>query len=157
MFSAMERHSVLPSIRDDRDAAPSSEREARRAFPGTAMRIVAPGSQETVVNRTEMVIVTRKLGYLYTNQEKVNYIGYFLMSEKSGDYEVLQALRQKVEIWTDNSDGYCVYYITNPSESYDTWMDIELTLRSFGFVQELYDETFGHWTIHGIKFVRSVN
>ncbi|KAI1694217.1 BTB/POZ domain-containing protein [Ditylenchus destructor] len=113
-----------------------------------------------VTNRTEMVIVLgccdeqRSIG-----QEIVRCIAYIQMSEKSEDYEVLQALRQKVGIKTDNSNG--LHFIIDHNDeliNLDTWMNIELTLRNFGFVKEEISEGEAFHILYKTnqKFVRTI-
>ncbi|KAI1707662.1 BTB/POZ domain-containing protein [Ditylenchus destructor] len=115
-------------------------------------------------HRTEMIIVSRRSGSEYTDgtcKKKVHYIGYFMMSENREDYDVLKALRKKIEIMRDIIYTHGRYYITISNESPNViWMDIELILRNFGFVQEFNDNLHGE--IHDghtevpTKFIRTV-
>ncbi|KAI1696030.1 BTB/POZ domain-containing protein [Ditylenchus destructor] len=114
-------------------------------------------AMRNATNRSEMVIVSKVSRCVYIGPTKVSYIGYLLLSEKREDYEVLQALLKKVEIkFLRDKEDCCMYYIINANETYKTWMNIELTLRSFGFVQESKDDTYDKWSYNSRKFVRTV-
>ncbi|KAI1707663.1 BTB/POZ domain-containing protein [Ditylenchus destructor] len=115
-----------------------------------------PEPMRTVTKRTEMVIVSRNSSGVYFGQEYVSTIGYLQMSENHEDYEVLQVLRQKIEIKTHASNGR--HYITLSDANTatfrtvdDTLMDIELILRNFGFVQEFNDNMYGEVRPEGYK------
>ncbi|KAI1696894.1 BTB/POZ domain-containing protein [Ditylenchus destructor] len=80
-------------------------------------------------------------------------------SEKHDDYEVLQVLRSKFND-IRGKDGRSWFYISGNTAM--TRLDIETTLRNFGFVEEHYDPNFtmpkcnGYRTRHW-KFVRTVS
>ncbi|KAI1707657.1 BTB/POZ domain-containing protein [Ditylenchus destructor] len=69
------------------------------------------------------------------------------MSERQAGYEVLRALRQKVEV--HKSAG--IHYVPNKFEA--NWTSIEAVLRSYGFVEEFNDSSLAKGSR---KFVRSV-
>ncbi|KAI1708035.1 BTB/POZ domain-containing protein [Ditylenchus destructor] len=115
---------------------------------------------KTVSNRSEMVILTRNTNRINIDQDVISYIGLLTVSEKSENYEVLQALRQKVDIKTKNLDGRNMHYLINHDDDWmnvDTWMNVELVLRDFGFVQESNDNTYDHLIASkSTKFIRTV-
>ncbi|KAI1694627.1 BTB/POZ domain-containing protein [Ditylenchus destructor] len=104
-----------------------------------------------VTSRSEIVIVSSKPGSEIIDGQNVSYIGCLIMSENRKDYQVLQALRQKIEIKTKGT----THYIISPNY-YDTAFNIELTLRNFGFVKEeiCVGELYDHST--SVKFVRTI-
>ncbi|KAI1700665.1 BTB/POZ domain-containing protein [Ditylenchus destructor] len=57
-----------------------------------------PEPMKIGTNRTEMIIVSRLSGSEWQDHGEINYIGYLMISENRDDYEVLQALRQKIGI-----------------------------------------------------------
>ncbi|KAI1698951.1 hypothetical protein DdX_17611 [Ditylenchus destructor] len=81
-----------------------------------------------------------------------NHYTAIIMSEKQDDYDVLQALRQRMEIVSN--DG--VYYARNSFEA--NWVSIEAVLRSFGFVEDefAFNNEFSASKKDSWKFVRSV-
>ncbi|KAI1707655.1 BTB/POZ domain-containing protein [Ditylenchus destructor] len=97
------------------------------------------------IKRVEIIIV-KKLAQPGTVISTTCYTS-INMSEGQDDYEVLQALRQKVEI--HKSDR--IYYVPNPFET--NWPSIEAVLRSYGFVEEFKDPSLDSQCR---KFVRSV-
>ncbi|KAI1710732.1 BTB/POZ domain-containing protein [Ditylenchus destructor] len=93
--------------------------------------------------RLEVVVVRMKSGNFFGKMfraigqcfgQNVSYIGCLEMSEQSEDNEVLQALRQKVEIRTVNENGFYKHYLTNDYTW--TWITIESTLHRIGFVND---------------------
>ncbi|KAI1694164.1 BTB/POZ domain-containing protein [Ditylenchus destructor] len=103
----------------------------------------------------QVIVVGRKSGNVSIGGQNVSYIGCLEMSD---DNEVFQALSQKIEITTDNSDGFDKHYITSADDDC-TWMNIESTLeKDFGFEKDdvpdrAHSRTYtnGYW-----KFLRAV-
>ncbi|KAI1703563.1 BTB/POZ domain-containing adapter for CUL3-mediated RhoA degradation protein 2 [Ditylenchus destructor] len=98
-----------------------------------------------MVKRVEIVVVLNFNKTFYLNG--VGRHCAITMSEKQDGYTVLQALRQKMELYSEMG----MYFPPNPFEA--NWPSIEAVLRSYGFVEELNDPSLQKTSR---KFVRSV-
>ncbi|KAI1700885.1 hypothetical protein DdX_16448 [Ditylenchus destructor] len=114
-------------------------------------------SMETVfepngtVKRYEIIIVKQLEQPMVFRCDNCHYTALYL-SEKRDDYEVLQALRQKMEI----TSNFGVYYVRDSFEA--NWESIEAVLRSYGFVRDKfsYNCELSASKKDSWKFVRSV-
>ncbi|KAI1700013.1 BTB/POZ domain-containing protein [Ditylenchus destructor] len=100
--------------------------------------------------RTEVIILARCLGQYIDGKY---HTAYMFVSEIQDDYEVLQALRQRITLnKSPSSSEKTKYYIEKLDQQ--NWILIEAVLRSYGFVEEHGDDKYGKdiW-----KYVRTVN
>ncbi|KAI1697680.1 hypothetical protein Ddc_19579 [Ditylenchus destructor] len=110
----------------------------------------ATSKSKNMANPIEIIVV-KKLEQP-TLLSSNNHYTVIILSEKRHDYDVLQALRQRMEIVSN--DG--VYYARNSFEA--NWVSIEAVLRSFGFVEDefAFNNEFSASKKDSWKFVRSV-
>ncbi|KAI1700886.1 BTB/POZ domain-containing protein [Ditylenchus destructor] len=103
------------------------------------------------VKRYEIIIVKQLEQPMVFRCDNCHYTALYL-SEKRDDYEVLQALRQKMEI----TSNFGVYYVRDSFEA--NWESIEAVLRSYGFVRDKfsYNCELSASKKDSWKFVRSV-
>ncbi|KAI1700403.1 BTB/POZ domain-containing protein [Ditylenchus destructor] len=102
------------------------------------------------VHRTEVIILSRFLGIKMGTDYNSAYI---IVSEIQDDYEVLQALRQRITLNKSTSPtDKTKYFIKDLSQQ--SWILIEAVLRSYGFVEESGSDKYGKdvW-----KYVRTVH
>ncbi|KAI1690529.1 hypothetical protein Ddc_24879 [Ditylenchus destructor] len=102
-----------------------------------------------VTKRSEVIMLS--VNY---KDDRPNRIG-LTCSEKHDDYEVLQTLRAEF-----NFEGNNGKYIHDGSFPAHNQREIEMILRSFGFVQESYDDNYyerDSLRVKCWKFVRTVS
>ncbi|KAI1697601.1 BTB/POZ domain-containing protein [Ditylenchus destructor] len=111
-------------------------------------------AMKSSVNRTELVVITAE--YAPFHDFIADSVFGIVMSETQDDYEVLEALRQKLPVVTTNNGKLCVRKRTMRH-----WTIIEATLRSYGFIEEFggqWDNKNGEFNKKNIwKFVRVIN
>ncbi|KAI1705307.1 BTB/POZ domain-containing protein [Ditylenchus destructor] len=105
-----------------------------------------------MVNSIEIIIVKKLEQYMVIHDAvpATSCCTALYLSEKEDEYDVLQALRQRIEV----KSHFGVYYVPNDFET--NWVSIEAVLRSYGFMEDEFElnNEFSKSTANSWKFMR---